>query len=264
MIKLKDILLKEALLKEVNVTPFQNQGMKIFYTLLRNTLKNIHDQCISNNITPETFPDFVFNKCKMPSYIRGKGKNYLALPIPFELQVIFPKLPSPIKIYFTPEGYAELSQSNYGKISGVIIPIHRMFGNFDYLETLLQHETQHLVSPGSSFNEKETNYLLKLLGYLGHPGEIEAHARQYAHLYFKSFPNDKKLDLQKFFSEIEPKMPDPQQNGFANYIAFGYNTKEVQDKYQVDNSVVLRMKNTYKSLIENMEYFFQLFKQRIS
>lgn len=257
MIKLKSIL------SEANVTPLQNKGMKYFYILLRDTLKDIADKAKEANITPNTFHNFVFKQYPLPPQIKTKGSNYLSLSIPQQLQQIFPELQPTINIRFTVDTFAGMSHS-FGKIIDLFVPIPRLLSDFNSIKISLQHETQHLVTKGTDYDEFEENPLLRSLSYYGHPGEIEAHAKQYAYLYFKAFPNDSSLNLKKFMQEIMPKLPDSQKNKLKNYIIFGTNTKYLQDTYKVGNAVISKLKDIHKTFIEDMEYFFQLFKQKTS
>lgn len=47
------------------------------------------------------------------------------------------------------------------------------------------HESEHIYSPGSDLEPVDTSETIE---YLGNPGEIEAHARQFAYRYSREFP----------------------------------------------------------------------------
>jgi hypothetical protein len=55
------------------------------------------------------------------------------------------------------------------------------------------HESEHIYNPGSDIEPVDVQETIE---YLGNPGEIEAHARQFAYRYRKEFPGEP-FDLAK-------------------------------------------------------------------
>lgn len=270
MLKLKDLLLEEE--KSEEISNLQNKGLRDIYVLLRDALKAISDKAIISGTTINNFPQFIksLTESDLPINV-SKQRNFLTLHIPENLQKIFPALKPTLDIKFTKSNTCALNYINYNdeddtvniqnntniKITDITVSINKLLTNFDKIKPDLQHEIRHIIKVGSEINPDETNLLIQNINYLGNDGEIEAHANEFAYQYFKQFPNDLHLDLNKFYKDVAPNVE--RLNNLKTYVKFGSIPRQLQAKYNVNPSYIPQMFSIYNKLIRNMKRFFPLF-----
>ena len=93
------------------------------------------------------------------------------------------------------EGAAIKSKTEPLRINGLEIGTTKLF-NFpvDAFKSSLQHEVQHIANiekEGFKSNEEEG------YGYLASSKEVDSHAKQFAYLYKKKYPNETTIDFKK-------------------------------------------------------------------
>ena len=79
------------------------------------------------------------------------------------------------------------------------------------------HEAEHIYNPGSGLEPVD---IPETIEYLGNPGEIEAHGRQFAYRYRREFPGEP-FDVQKMAKLSEKIKNSGKGNRYYNYfVAF--------------------------------------------
>ncbi len=111
------------------------------------------------------------------------------------------------------------------------------------------HETEHIYDPGSS---SEPLDISETIDYLGNPGEIEAHGRQFAYRYIREFPGEL-FDVQKMAALSEKIKNSGQGNKHYNYfVAFADPVK--QESYKKFGDVL----DIYEKIVEATKKHLQI------
>lgn len=104
--------------------------------------------------------------------------------------------------------------------SGVKTHLRRIAGS-------LNHEMTHLHHHGSNAGEETPDDFVR---YMTNPGELRAHAKDYAYTWAQDFPGVQ-FDLRRFVSEVIPTLvPTKKQKATNYFVAFADHAK--QEKYR--------------------------------
>lgn len=104
----------------------------------------------------------------------------------------------------------------------------------------LNHEITHLHHKGADEGDGGADDAIR---YLTNPGEMRAHAKDYAYTWSRMFPGQP-FDAQKFVQAVIPKLVQSKQRKANNYfVAFADPAKQAKYKHVAD------VENAYKRLI---------------
>ena len=260
MIQLK-YLLNEILTDE------QNCGLKSIYIFVRDILWDIRSELLAEGITQELLfldPKHLvaqFWAKYVPPTGTRKGLWFISIIWPQEYLKKFPNLDSELKIVIKPRGTTFALERSGDKIDTLLVPMKSLLGDSDTIKSLLQHEIQHIINWGVDVEEdgEGSKQFMTWFKYLSNGGELNAHAKQFAYLYYKQFPNDIKLDGKKFREFIVPNIKGGFISTFNFYLACGERTNEMKIKWKLGDETVLNMINVYKKFIQLLEEYFQNF-----
>jgi len=260
MIKLKDILNED-------MTEAQNQAIKKLYILMRDILKDVVDKAKLSGITSENlniseFTKFFRNykpisKVKIDKDDSSVGKPTLKVSIPKDITEILSKIRPIIDVVLSCQNTnsnAELNSLN-GISFQLVIVMKKILKDFDSYKISLQHEMQHAIDKGGSPDEDEPNKLIKTIDYLLNLGELIAHAKQYAYMYYKKFPKDTELDFNKFKSNFYKK----EDTKLNNYINFGEDSERLRIQYGLTDEKFKQMTDGYKTFVATLIRSFKYF-----
>jgi hypothetical protein len=119
-----------------------------------------------------------------------------------------------------------------------------------YHEPVHMYERDPGLDPGTTIQET--------IEYLGSPGEIEAHARQFAFRYIKEFPGQE-FDIQKMIEYAQGSIDSGESNKPYNYfIAFAdpikqEKFKEFGDVKAINEKIVEATQKNFRILTEKMK-----------
>jgi hypothetical protein len=91
----------------------------------------------------------------------------------------------------------------------------------------LNHEMTHLHHSGTDAGEETAEDAVK---YMTNPGEMRAHAKDYAYTWAQDFPGQP-FDVQKFVQKVIPTMVESKQRKATNYFV-KFVDPETQAKYK--------------------------------
>lgn len=95
----------------------------------------------------------------------------------------------------------------------------------------LNHEMTHLHHHGSNAGEETPDDFVR---YMTNPGELRAHAKDYAYTWAQDFPGVA-FDPQKFVSEVIPTLvPTKKQKATNYFVAFADPEKQAKYKHVAD------------------------------
>jgi len=95
----------------------------------------------------------------------------------------------------------------------------------------LNHEMTHLHHKGADAGDGGVEDAIR---YLTSPGEMRAHAKDYAYTWSRTFPGQP-FDAQKFVQEVMPKLVQSKQKKANNYfVAFADPPKQAKYKHVAD------------------------------
>jgi len=243
----------------------QNQAIKKLYIIIRNMLNDLRAQMIKSghkdfdhDLGPGQWVKFCMDFVKKP----GCG---IEVQIPEEIRRVFPNIRTPFYLRFPyeEEEVGGLSLNPDGTTNELRVNLKHFMSDFEQYKNVLQHELQHIVDKGTSPDYTQNNLLLRYLGYMCHPGEIAAYAKEFARRYYKLFPQDKELDFEKlksYFFQDQSKF-GPTGTILANYIKFGERTEDLVGKYKLDNKTKNELKTCYDSFVFTLKRSFLYFKQ---
>ena len=119
----------------------------------------------------------------------------------------------------------------------------------------LNHEVTHLHHKGASDGDGSIEAIVK---YLVSPGEMRAHAKDYAYTWSNAFPKQQ-FDAQKFIKDIIPRLVQSKQKKAKNYL-IAFNDPEKQKKY----SNIANLKQAYEQIIKMVNGYVNYYNQQQS
>lgn len=262
--KLKTIV--ESIIRESELTTDQNHALKYLYVVLRDILKDVTDEALNAGINKQNFipwfgsqysPIFNYHKDRRIKIKKVLPKT-LTVELPDELIKILPRVRKTINIVFSIYTTSGAEFNSYRGIHDeLVINVEKMLSDFDSYKVSIQHEVQHAIEGGGSPDEDEPNKLVKWIDYLLIPGELNAHAKQYAYKYFKKFPTDGQLDLSRFKTEFCKKG----DGKIDNYINFGEDSERLKSQYNLTVDQYKQMVTGYTNFISTLRRSFLYYKQ---
>lgn len=265
-------LMMESLVAEQDLTKEQNQTIKIVYIFFRDLLEEITNNAKGMDVTAENasakfnlfFKEYNPVKKQMlrdgKSYVKiEKDPSFLKLYVyfPDNIRKILPRLGQKIEIRLQlNEGGSDAEfNSNNGILNELVVRVPKMLKDFNSYKVSLQHEMQHIIDAGGKEDDSIENGFVRGMVYTLIPGEIKAHAKQYAYMYYKKFPNDSQLDYEKFKKEFFEKG----NIKLDNYIKYGDRPEKIKKAYNLSDDLYQKMVNGFKdfkvALIRSFLYF---------
>jgi hypothetical protein len=264
-------------LKEVvgELTPEQNMGIKKLYLIIKRiVIKLIETLNIDKNtVRGETGPFFKNNensKFFPPGTVLHRSWK-LIFPVPEEIKKLLQNLDNTFELVFNAEpDQAGLVVSGLGEplVTGMQIGwdlLRHASEDMMVLLPTIQHELQHIVDFGGqiegSYDEPE-NFNIDYLKYLSIPGELAAHAKQFAYIYHKIYPNDKELDIEKFKSELSSKISLKNLNvKIVHYLEFALSAEDTASRDKIPSQYIPLMKETGNKFLDLVQKYFKYFKK---
>lgn len=257
----------------------QNKAIKEFYIIIRDVLFDLKNQMVSNNLTDfdhedgsdawvrfcKTFRGERVNGAWNTVYKPSKHSRWadrgcgIVIDVPENVKKVFKNIKDPFYLRFPYEEdeVGGLVLYGDGTTDEMRISLKHLMSDFEGYKLTIQHELQHLVDVGSNLDHGEDNILLKTMNYQCHAGEISAFAKQYAYLYYKSYPNDVELDFNKFKTSFYNK----NHVQLNNYINFGEDIERLVKKYNLSSDQVEKMKSCYGSFVDVLKRSFLYYKR---
>lgn len=148
-----------------------------------------------------------------------------------------------------PDGSMEL-QVNLGKLQNAR-DLQSKQNALRQIEMAIYHETDHIYSSGSDFDSDASDKVQETIRYLSHPGEVKAHAWQYAIYYMRQFPSQpfNLSNMQQLAQQLDNKAR-------AYYISFAQ--PEKQQQYSQYGNVA----NIHQNIVSMTQEFVEYLNQR--
>lgn len=265
------------------LTDQQNQSIKQLYIMIRDILFDLRNQMMAKGLTEFDHENGAGAWAQFCKTFRGERVNNqwqtvykpskysagwadsgcgIIVNIPETIKNVFKNIKTPFYLRFPYEEDEKggLVQYHDGTTDELRISLKHLIEDFDRYKLTIQHELQHLVDTGTDIDHSINNVLLKTIKYLCNPGEISAFAKQYAYIYYKSYPNDQELDFNKFKNSFYKK----NDVNLNNYINFGEDMERLIQKYSLQPKDQQKMKLCYNNFITTLKRSFLYFKQKSS
>ena len=252
------------------LTKEENQCLKQIYTFLRDVLLDFKKQVSiyhQKNPGQLSISDFIKNHYNLPDKI---SKLSGSISVDFDkvnpiIRKTFKSLQNEFIINFIPkdEDAAIKFKTEPLRITGMNIGTTKLFNySEEALKSSLQHETQHIANiekEGVEKGDSDSGYI-----YLTSKKEIDSHAKQFAYLYKKKYPEDKEIDSKKLMNmaSAESDMVERSKQKLNLYLWFSSPEqfrKQEQNKNMTDE-VYDGIKKAGPEFIEKLKYYFKLFK----
>lgn len=266
-------LLLERVRSQHRISDAKNKALKCLYVIVRDALSNVIKAAKKSDVTSKNyhtkFEKFLSKYEASNGYIETVDSKTIRVSIPEHIQKELKSLQKTLLIKIVTEDAIKMKAGNgeiagagletndkTGKVVTLYVRIDLLLNNFTKYKSAIQHEIQHVVSPTKveGLTEKGDE-LEKFISYMGDVGEIAAYTKEFAYLYFKKYPRDKKLNFDKFKSEFYKKS-DAVLN---NYISFGEDIDGLKENNDVSDSQVRKMKNIYSEFVSSLKMSFGYF-----
>lgn len=249
------------------LTKEENQCLKQIYTFLRDVLLDFKKQVSiyhQKNPGQLSISDFIKNHYNLPDKI---SKLSGSISVDFDkvdplIRKTFKSLQNEFIINFIPkdESASIRSKPDPLRITGMHIGTTKLFNySEEALKSSLQHEIQHIANIEKEGIEKgdfDSGYI-----YLTSKKEIDSHAKQFAYLYKKKYPEDKEIDSKKL---MNMDMVERSKNKLNLYLWFSSPEqfrKQEQNKNMTDE-VYDGIKKAGPKFIEKLKYYFKIFSKK--
>jgi len=197
-----------------------------------------------------------FNNSLDQIWPRKSGRRYLPANFPKDLQAMEIRFSPTLQdnsnghLARNPNGGGLQLSLSYGLIQNAKDQ-NGLQNALKQLEMTVYHETDHIYNPGSDFNTDATNTAQETIRYLSNPGEMRAHAWQYAVYYAKQLPNQP-FNLQKI-----QQLAQQSQDGKAINYFISFADPQKQSKYQQYGNV----KNIHDQMVQMTSQFVGQYNQ---
>ncbi len=249
------------------LTKEENQCLKQIYTFLRDILLDFKKQVsiyYQKNPGQLSISDFIKNHYNLPDKV---SKLSGSISIDFDkvnpiIRKTFKSLQNEFIINFIPkdEGAAIRSKTEPLRITGMDIGTTKLFNySEESLKSSLQHEIQHIANIEKEGIEKgdfDSGYI-----YLTSKKEIDSHAKQFAYLYKKKYPEDKEIDVKKLMNMDMVERSKQKLNLYLWFSSPEQFRKQEQNKNMTDE-VYDGIKKAGPEFIKKLKYYFKLFNQK--
>jgi len=251
----------------------QNMALKGLYIIIRDATSDVLKSAKKSNVTIDnyrtTFEKFLVKYESSTGYIETVDSKTIRISIPEHIQKELKSIQKTLLIKIVTEDSIKMKVGNgevagagletddkTGKVKTLYVRIDLMLRNFTKYKSAIQHEVQHVVSPVNveGLTEKGDKFE-KCINYMGDGGEISAYAKEFAYLYFKKYPNDTKLNFDKFKTEFYKKS----NVMLNNYIAFGEDVDAIKKKNDIADSHVKRMMKIYSEFVSSLKMSYGYF-----
>jgi len=247
------------------LTKEENQCLKQIYIFLRDVLLDFKKQVsiyYQKNPGQLSISNFIKNHYNIPDKV---SKSSESISIDFDkvnplIKKTFKSLQNEFIIKFIPkdEGAAIRSKTEPLRITGMDIGTTKLF-NYpeEALKSSLQHEIQHIANIEKEGIEKgdfDSGYI-----YLTSKKEIDSHAKQFAYLYKKKYPEDIEIDSKKLMNMDMVERSKQKLNLYLWFSSPEQFRKQNQNKNMTDE-VYDEIKKAGPEFIEKLKYYFKLFK----
>ena len=237
--------------EEYSITPEQNQALKGLYILISRLYEHLNQwieekgyDTSSNRLKSQIRKEY-----EPPPHIIKKGRDlYLDVS---EYKQVFPNLADDFYVAFRPDvdGNAELGRLR-GQVEYMAIGT-KNFSNPTQIKQSIHHELQHIIDEGSDASESGVE---GKINYLSNAGEVNAHAKEAAYYFHKTFPEEDQFDIEKIKEGVK--------NNFTNYYNFATKASDIAQRRNLDPSYEQKMKKAGEQFIKYATYYLPLFKQR--
>ena len=246
------------------LTKEENQCLKSIYIFLRDVLLDFKKQVsiyYQKNPGQLSISNFIKNHYNLPDKV---SKSSESISIDFDkvnplIRKTFKSLQNEFIINFIPkdEGAAIRSKTEPLRIIGMNIGTTKIFNySEESLKSSLQHEIQHIANIEKEGIEKgdfDSGYI-----YLTSKKEIDSHAKQFAYLYKKKYPEDKEIDGKKLMNMDMVERSKQKLNLYLWFRSPEQFRKQDQNKNMTDE-VYDKIKKAGPEFGEKLKYYFKLF-----
>lgn len=262
-------------LKEVvsELTPEQNMGIKKLYLIIKSIITQLIESLkIHKDMDKSELLKFQKNNStSFPHDAILKGYA-ITFPVPEEIKKLLPNLDNTFELKFNgqrDEAGLETMQwpgEQQKKIISLEIGWDLIRDGSEHIIPLLstiQHELQHIVDFGGKV---EDNTIIDIILYLTESGEVSAHAKQYAYLYHKIYPQDMEIDMNKLKTEFLSKIPSNRSyKKILNYLNFASEPEAIASRNNLPEKekYIKMMKEAGDDFIVLMKRYLKLFKKTI-
>ena len=263
-------LMLEQLLPDIDLTKEQNLAIKRVYIIFRDLLAELTTSALAMDVTPENCKTTFYKVWQDYDPVHSVGAvkvekdkksvtPTMLIHFPDSIRKLLPKLSKTVQlvIRLAAESDAEFNSMNGIKFE-LVVCLPKMLKNFENYKVSLQHEMQHIIDTGGREDDTIENNFVRGMVYTLIPGEIKAHAKQYAYMYYKKFPSDNKLDFEKFKKEFFEKG----NVKLDNYIKYGDRPEKIKKVYNLSDDLYQKMVNGFKDFKTALIRSFLYFKEK--
>jgi hypothetical protein len=267
--------------KKAELTKEENQAVKKLYSLIKNEMEKFKKFCF------EELPD-LFNKngiieeknineakVKIPSLFRRSytpSNAFKKDPVLGGLEIKdISEFKDKIKQFSESFRVKLVNDSSSGPASNTGHYLHinptAIFNTNDLeFKSILQHELQHLAQSEVDEDHKiirdegDTEYHKSIIRYLGSKHEVDAHAKQYAYIYYKLYPEDNEIDLKKLIKAVNEKVPTFKKTIESYLISFKLDNSDISKHY--DDSEKEKVQEIRRNFIKKLNTYFKCYKDK--
>lgn len=264
----------EGIIKKRNVlTDEQNLALKNLYILLRDLLENIYSEARCEKINSKNcenkFPTFLQSYVPKNPYITSYNSETLKIQLPKSTIKCLPDLSEELSLKIVTKdkpilnsGKGEIAKAGLDRndkdnsVKALYIRIDCLFDDLNEIKAQLQHELQHIaIKSNVSGLKKGNDKFHAFIEYLGDEGEISAYAKEYAYRYYKKYPRDTQLSIDK----LKKLFNGQKSQSFNHYMLFGEDSDVIRNKHEVSNADIKKMKRIHDEFVEvvksSLNYF---------
>jgi hypothetical protein len=261
----------EQLLPEIDLTKEQNLAIKRVYIIFRDLLAELTTSALAMDVTPENCKTTFYKVWQDYEPVHSVGAvkiekdkksvtPTMLVHFPDSIRKFLPKLAKTVELVIRlSDGGSNAEFNSYNGIKfELVVRLPEMLKNFESYKVSLQHEMQHIIDAGGSEDDTIENGFVRGMVYTLIPGEIKAHAKQYAYMYYKKFPSDNQLDFEKFKKEFFEKG----NVKLDNYIKYGDRPEKIRKVYNLSDDLYQKMVNGFKDFKTALIRSFLYFKEK--
>lgn len=245
----------------------ENQSLKLIYITIRDILLDLKKQIsiyYQQNQGNISISNFLKTNYKAPQNIKVSNQdNTLILNFDQINPIIKKTFPALQKEFFITlkikdEGAAIKSQTQPLRINGLEIGTTKLFNYPEQaLKSSLQHEIQHIAN---LHKEGITNddYSDDSIVYLASAKEVDSHAKQFAYLYAKNYPQDKTIDVKKLQTIDMVKRSKDKLNLYLWFLS----PDQFRKQNNLSDEVYNKVKLAGQEFAKKMKYYLTVFTNK--
>jgi hypothetical protein len=240
--------------EEYSITPEQNQALKGLYIIISRSIYDHLNQWAQEKGYDPADRSFKWKISKEYEPAPGitKDRNKLRFDVS-KFQEALPQLADDFYIHFLMDPSADSSNAELRDIDGKITDLSLALKNFSnpmQIKQSIQHELQHIIEKGST----NVGGIEGIINYLSNAGEVNAHAKEAAYYFHKTFPEEDQFDIEKIKEGVK--------KNFTNYYNFATKASDIAQRKNLDPSYEQKMKKAGEQFIKYATYYLPLFKRR--